>query len=82
VFGTLNGQNYVCSAGTVNSPAGDMVFTAGHCVNDGNGNWATNWVYVPAYYYGQTPYGMWTASTLTTFNGWRFGGDLNYDVGA
>jgi V8-like Glu-specific endopeptidase len=81
VFGTLNGQDYVCSAGTVNSPAGDMVFTAGHCVNDGNGNWATNWIYVPAYYYGQTPYGIWTAQTLTTFNAWRFGGDLNYDVG-
>jgi V8-like Glu-specific endopeptidase len=81
VFGTLDGQDYVCSAGTVNSPAGDMVFTAGHCVSDGNGNWATNWVYVPAYYYGQTPYGMWAAKTLTTFNAFRFGGDLNYDVG-
>jgi V8-like Glu-specific endopeptidase len=81
VFGTLDGSDYVCSAGTVNSPKGDMVFTAGHCVNDGNGNWATNWVYVPAYYYGQTPYGMWPDFELTTFTAWQFGGDFNYDVG-
>ncbi len=81
VFGTLDGSDYVCSAGTINNPKGDMVFTAGHCVNDGNGNWATNWVYVPAYYYGQTPYGMWPDFEMTTFTAWQFGGDLNYDVG-
>lgn len=81
VFGTLDGFDYVCSGGTVNSPQGDMVFTAGHCVNDGNGNFATNWVYVPAYDHGSTPFGIWTAFELSTFNNWRFGGDLNFDVG-
>jgi V8-like Glu-specific endopeptidase len=58
-----------------------MVFTAGHCVNTGANQWMEDWIYVPAYYYGSTPYGIWEAAVLTSFNGWILGGDLNYDVG-
>lgn len=76
-----NGLNYVCSGGAINNPAKDMVFTAGHCVNTGSGTWMTNWLYVPAYYYGKTPYGKYPAHYLTSFNGWILGGNLDYDVG-
>jgi V8-like Glu-specific endopeptidase len=57
------------------------VFTAGHCINNGNATWMTNWIYVPAYYYGSTRYGVWVAKTITTFTAWMLGGNLNYDVG-
>lgn len=76
-----DGNDYVCSAGTINNPAKDMVFTAGHCINNGAGTWMDEWVYVPAYYYGQTPYGIYEANVMTSFNAWILGGDLNYDIG-
>lgn len=77
-----DGKDYVCSAGTVNSPKGDMVFTAGHCVYDpGYGTWMEDWIYVPAYYQGSMPFGIWDANYLTTFNGWKNEGLFDYDVG-
>ena len=42
VFFTLAGADYVCSAAAVTSPRADVVVTAGHCVSDGAGHWATN----------------------------------------
>lgn len=77
-----NGGDYACSAAAVNNPTKNMVFTAGHCVHGGaGGTWATNWVFVPAYYNGSRPYGTWSAKTLTSFNGWINNSDLNYDIG-
>ncbi|CAM5525448.1 peptidase [Streptomyces mordarskii] len=77
-----NGGDYACSAAAVNNPTKNMVFTAGHCVHGGaGGTWATNWVFVPAYYNGSRPYGTWSAKTLTSFNGWINSSDLNYDIG-
>ncbi|WP_413797636.1 trypsin-like serine peptidase [Streptomyces iranensis] len=77
-----NGGDYACSAAAVNNPTKNMVFTAGHCVHGGaGGTWATNWVFVPAYYNGSRPYGTWSAKTLTAFNGWINNSDLNYDIG-
>ncbi|MFL6130975.1 MAG: trypsin-like serine peptidase [Mycobacteriales bacterium] len=77
-----DGRDYVCSAGVVNNPAKDMVFTAGHCVHGGaGGTWHTNWVFVPQYYDGSRPYGTWSYHYLTTFNGWITSSDLNYDIG-
>ena len=77
-----DGLDYVCSAGTVNNPTKDMVFTAGHCVyNGGGGGWMTNWTFVSAYYNGSAPYGYWYANYMTTFNGWINNADHDYDVG-
>lgn len=80
-YDPADGNDYVCSAGTVNSPAKDMVFTAGHCINDCNGTWMEDWAYAPAYYDGDAPYGLWYANYQTSFNGWLDYCDLNYDVG-
>ena len=81
VFFTLAGVDYVCS-GSV-TPAGNKstVATAGHCVNEGPGDYATNFAFVPGYDDGDAPYGTWTASTLTTSEQWRTEGDFNYDIG-
>jgi hypothetical protein len=70
-----------CSGATINNPEGDMVTTAGHCVNTGDNEWMQDWVYVPAYYYGNAPYGIWAEDELTSFYGWILGGNFNYDVG-
>jgi hypothetical protein len=81
VFFTLGGSNYVCSGTATNSSNGDVVTTAGHCLNEGPGAFATNFSFVPAYNNGAAPYGTWTAQTLYTTSAWASSGDFNYDVG-
>lgn len=81
VFFTLGGSDYVCSGTATNSSNGDVVTTAGHCVNEGPGAYATNFAFVPAYENGSAPYGEWVATGLLTTNEWKNSGDFNYDVG-
>jgi hypothetical protein len=81
VFFTMGGFNYVCSGTATNSSNGDVVTTAGHCVNEGPGAFATNFAFVPAYDNGAAPYGTWTAQTLLTTTQWRTEGDFDYDAG-
>jgi hypothetical protein len=80
VFFTLGGVNYVCSGTAVNSSNRSVVWTAGHCVNEGPGAYATNWAFVPAYRDGSRPFGTWTARTLVTSSAWANQGDISYDV--
>ena len=49
VFFTLGGSDYVCSGTALLSGNKSVVWTAGHCVNEGPGDFATNWEFVPAY---------------------------------
>ena len=81
VFFTLGGGNYVCSGSATSSSNRDVVTTAGHCVNEGPGAFATNWAFVPAYNNNSRPYGTWTARTLVTTSAWANQGDINYDGG-
>ena len=80
VFFTLGGTNYVCSGSAVSSGNEDVVLTAGHCVNEGPGAYATNFAFVPAYDDGARPYGSFTARQLTTTTQWQNSGDFDYDV--
>jgi hypothetical protein len=82
VFFTLGGVDYVCSGTALNSSNGSVVWTAGHCVNEGPGAFATNWAFVPAYRDGSAPYGTWTARELLTTSAWGNQGDISYDLGA
>jgi len=81
VFFTLGGVNYVCSGSSTASTNHDLVLTAGHCVNEGPGAYATNFAFVPQYDDGARPYGTFTAKTLVTTTQWQNSGDFNYDVG-
>ena len=81
VFFTLAGGNYVCSGNAVTSGNKSTVATAGHCVNKGPGAFATNFVFVPAYLDGATPYGKWTARALYAPTEWSSKGDIQYDTG-
>jgi hypothetical protein len=70
-----------CSGTSVSSANFSLVFTAGHCVFD-EGHWsARHWVFVPAYRYGERPFGTFAAKWLGTTPGWRNGDNFNYDVG-
>jgi hypothetical protein len=82
VFFTDDGIDYLCSATALGSGNRSVVWTAGHCVNDGPGAYHTNWMFVPGYRDGTRPYGTWTARALLTTSGWGDRGDISYDLGA
>ena len=85
VFFTLGGSNYVCSGTAVDASAGvNLVWTAGHCVTDGPGQDATNFMFVPGYYKGAEPNGRWTYTQLDSTPGWEGQGAdrFRYDAGA
>ncbi|MFF1827799.1 trypsin-like serine peptidase [Paenarthrobacter sp. NPDC058040] len=80
IFFTLGGANYVCSGNSVTSANKSTVSTAGHCVNEGPGAYATNFVFVPAYLNGSAPYGKWTARALYSPSQWANNGNMQYDT--
>ncbi|ELT44458.1 trypsin-like serine peptidase [Arthrobacter nitrophenolicus] len=81
VFFTLGGANYVCSGNAVSSVNESTVATAGHCLNEGPGAFATNFIFVPAYENGAAPYGKWTARKYFAPTQWSANGDMAYDTG-
>jgi V8-like Glu-specific endopeptidase len=81
VFFTYQGRTASCSGTAVTSTNESTVITAGHCVKL-DGAFHTNWVFVPAYDNGSTPYGTWTAKKTYATPQWVASEDINYDVGA
>lgn len=81
VFFTLGGANYSCSGNAVSSANRSTVATAGHCLNEGPGAFATNFIFVPEYKDGVAPYGRWSAKELFTTTQWETAGDIQYDTG-
>jgi hypothetical protein len=87
VFFSHGATDFVCSGTLINNPTKNLVWTAGHCVADGQGDhkFHTNWVFVPAYNSngaGQNPYGRWAASSLHTRTSWVQTGNFRQDLGA
>jgi V8-like Glu-specific endopeptidase len=82
VFFSDGAANYVCSGTALTSGNQSVVWTAGHCVNEGPGGFYTNWAFVPAYRDGAAPYGTWAAENLLTTSAWGNSGDFSYDLGA
>jgi hypothetical protein len=88
-FTKASGGNFVCSGTVVNTQRSSTdlgnrstIWTAGHCVSDGNGNFHTNWVFVPAYRDNVRPFGTWSARALTTKSEWHSFSNFEQDVGA
>lgn len=71
-----------CSGTSVNAPNYSVVFTAAHCVNEGGQWFDFRWVFVPAYRYGQRPFGVFPAKWIDTTLQWRRSGSENFDVAA
>ncbi|MEZ0074453.1 serine protease [Planotetraspora sp. GP83] len=57
-----------CSATSVQSAYHNLVATAGHCVYDTETNAATldKWVFIPGYYQGKTPWGIYVGKQAFT----------------
>ncbi|HEX4788962.1 MAG TPA: trypsin-like serine protease, partial [Actinospica sp.] len=77
--GSISGQGHYCTGSVVNSPQGDIVMTAAHCVYDSAGVY-TDIAFVPGYHDGQDPYGVWIPSAVVVAPQWASGSDPNYDV--
>jgi V8-like Glu-specific endopeptidase len=84
VFFRQNGVRYSCSGSSVVGGWRHVVFTAGHCLNDGAGNWSTDVVFVPARRTGKfkNPYGRFSAKELWVPAGWSDNQWWAYDLGA
>jgi V8-like Glu-specific endopeptidase len=69
LFTTSAGQlgKHFCTASVVDSPAGDLVLTAAHCVTGTSGTID----FVPGYDDGATPYGVWTVTRVYVDQAWR-----------
>jgi V8-like Glu-specific endopeptidase len=86
VYFEMDGGAYVCS-GTVatdNVSGRSLVLTAGHCAYDEtNGEFATNWLFIPdfdespTFTCAQTAYGCWTADALVVHSGYATAGGFN-----
>jgi len=79
VFFSDGTYNYVCSGTAL---AGNVVWTAGHCVNEGPGRFYTKFVFVPGYRDGSAPWGRFPAPQLDTTDRWQTQGEFGVDVGA
>jgi len=86
-----------CSASVVDSPAKDLVFTAGHCLLDtlqesdpwSDAVWAHIVVFIPAAVGTgsspitvSAPYGRWEPRRIGVHDEWKKSGNNGYDVGA
>jgi V8-like Glu-specific endopeptidase len=65
---TTGGVNAKCSGTVVDSPHGNVVVTAAHCIY--TGGYFTNFVFVPGYRNGNAPLGVWSAKQLIAPSGW------------
>jgi V8-like Glu-specific endopeptidase len=77
LFTTSDGKlgTHFCSGSVVNSPAGDLVLTAAHCVT----SLSATVVFVPDYHDGKSPYGVWTVTHVYTDPAWRSSENPNDD---
>jgi V8-like Glu-specific endopeptidase len=69
LFSTSAGRlsQHFCTASVINSPHGDLVITAAHCVTHTSGTV----VFVPGFNNGTTPYGVWTVTKVYLDNAWK-----------
>jgi V8-like Glu-specific endopeptidase len=69
--------SHFCTASVVDSPGGNLVITAAHCVTRrAPGSIA----FVPGYAAGRRPYGVWLVSQVIADSGWLDSGNPDHDV--
>ena len=73
---------HFCTASVVASPGEDLLITAAHCINDGDGRgYKKDIVFIPGYRDGAAPYGVWTPARLLVAPQWAQSADPDFDVG-
>ncbi|MGI5287194.1 hypothetical protein ACQEVF_28195 [Nonomuraea polychroma] len=67
-FEGRDGKLYWCSGTSIQSQYRNLVSTAGHCVYDiaGNDEVVSRWVFVPGYYQGKAPWGLYVGKQAFT----------------
>ncbi|GGP00272.1 hypothetical protein LDL08_03845 [Nonomuraea glycinis] len=67
-FVDSEGELKWCSGTSIQGKYKNLVATAGHCVYDDNKNASVmeQWVFVPGYYQGKTPFGIYVGKTAYT----------------
>ncbi|MEV0230258.1 hypothetical protein [Nonomuraea sp. NPDC050786] len=67
-FEGTDGKLYWCSGTSIQSQYRNLVATAGHCVYDigGNDEVVSKWVFVPGYYQGKAPFGIYVGKQAFT----------------
>jgi V8-like Glu-specific endopeptidase len=81
LFDSDSSGNHYCTASVVSSPAGNVLVTAAHCINSGDGGAnKSNIVFVPDYSDGQEPDGIWTPERYVLDPKWVNGADPDLDV--
>jgi V8-like Glu-specific endopeptidase len=69
-------QNHFCTASVVDSPAGDLVVTAAHCMRNKT---ADQVAFVPDYSAGHMPYGVWNVTSVIEDPQWQKSADVDDD---
>src|SRR5215475_2894951 len=70
-------RRHFCTASVVDSPPGDLVITAAHCVS---GLAPGQIAFVPGYRSGVAPYGVWRTSVVLSDSAWQATNDPDHDV--
>ena len=70
-------ENHFCTASVVDSPEGDLVVTAAHCMGDKRT--AKETAFVPGYSDGQEPYGVWRVTRIIEDQAWTESADPDDD---
>ena len=70
--GHVKREDYTCSGSVVNSPRGDLIVTAGHCVIDPEtGAFTSNeLIFAPGYRNGSAPFGYWRIQSFVVPEAW------------
>lgn len=78
LFSTSGGQlkQHFCTASVIDSPHGDLLITAAHCVTGTSGTI----VFVPGYDGGAPPYGKWTVTKVYVDQAWKSSASPDDDV--
>jgi hypothetical protein len=76
-------SDHFCTASVVDSPGRDLLITAAHCLNggQGGGGYRQDIVFIPDYRDGEAPFGIWTPKRLLVAPQWIGSSDPALDVG-
>jgi V8-like Glu-specific endopeptidase len=82
LFSTSGGRlgTHFCTASVVDSPAGDLLVTAAHCVAGYSGTAPAGLAFVPGYDDGTAPYGVWTVTRIFVDSAWASTANPDDDV--
>jgi V8-like Glu-specific endopeptidase len=82
LFSMNHGQlgSHFCTASVVDSPDGDMLVTAAHCVQGYSATSPKGLAFVPGYDNGSAPYGVWTVTRIFADQAWTSASDPDDDV--